>query len=190
MKKLFLIVFAVLVSSTTFAQGIDLGIKAGVNFISFSDAVGFDNNTGFVVGVFSTLKFSDKIALQGDLLYSQQGAEVDFEDLDIGNEVDKLDLNYINVPVVLKYYVVKKLNIQAGPQFGFVVDDNIGEVFNGISNNISTNSFALTGVVGVGLDLPLGLRATARYNFGLTDIFENYDGKHNVITISAGFSFL
>ncbi len=178
MKKLILIVFTVLLTVTTFAQGIDFGIKAGVNFATLTDASEFSNKTGFVGGVFAGIKFSDKIAIQGDLLYSQQGAETD---------IDKIDLNYVNIPVVLKYFLMKGLNIQAGPQFGFIVDDNVKEV---IGNIFEAESFDLTGVVGLGYDFSMGLRADARYNFGLTDVIDGDNGKNSVITLSVGYSFL
>ena len=35
----------------TFAQGVDFGIKAGVNFANITDA-SIDNRTGFVAGIF------------------------------------------------------------------------------------------------------------------------------------------
>ena len=178
MKKLIVIVFTVLLTSTAFAQGLDFGIKAGVNFATLTDASNLSNKTGFVGGVFAGIKFSDKIAIQGDLLYSQQGAEFD---------LGEVDLTYINIPVVLKYFLIKGLNVQAGPQFGFIVDDNIGEVINEI---LDAESFDLTGVVGIGYDLPLGIRVDGRYNFGLTDVFDGLDGKNSVFTLSVGYSFL
>jgi hypothetical protein len=123
------------------------------------------------------------MALQGDLLYSQQGAKGD-------NGFSDLELDYIVFPIVFKYYIVNRLNIQAGPQFGNVINDNdLGDF----------QSFDVSGVVGIGLDLPLNLRVTARYNFGLTDIsFVNYfngatintSAKNSVFSLTAGFSFL
>jgi hypothetical protein len=177
MKKLFLIAFT-LVSITSFAQGLDFGIKAGANFSSITDASNVSNKTGFLIGVFAGVKFNDNVGIQGDLLYSQQGADFNPE---------KIDLNYVNIPVVIKYFVVKGLNIQAGPQFGFIVDDNIKDVF---GNIVEAESFDLTGVVGAGYDFPMGIRADARYNFGLTDIFSGGDGKNTVISLSLGYSFL
>ncbi len=181
MKKLFLIVFTILLSATTFAQGIDVGIKAGANFATLTDVSDVSTRTGLVLGAFVTLKFSDKMALQGDLLYSQQGASGD-------NGFSDLEIDYINFPIVFKYYIVKRLNIQAGPQFGTAVNDNVGDF----------QSFDVSGVVGMGIDLPLNLRVTARYNFGLTDIaFVSYGGytfdtgiKNSVFSLTAGFSFL
>lgn len=181
MKKLILIVFTIFLTTTSFSQGIDVGIKAGATFANLTDIDDASTKTGFLIGAFATLKFSDKLALQGDLLYSQQGAEFD---------LGKIDLDYINFPVVIKYYLVKRLNIQAGPQFGFVVGDNVGGDY---------QSFDVSGVVGIGLDLPLNLRVTGRYNFGLSDIsfVDIYEGvsfdtsaKNSVFSLSVGFSFL
>jgi len=184
MKKLLIFLLAVGFSATTFAQGIDLGIKAGVNFASISDATGLDNRTGFVVGAFAGAKLNDNLGVQADLLYSQQGAEFDG---------GKIDLNYVNVPVVLKYFVTETIHVHAGPQFGFIVDDNVANVFNDIDAGIDSKSFDLTGVLGVGVDLPMGIRLDGRYNFGLTDVIEGggeSNGKNSVITLSAGYSFL
>ena len=185
MKNFILIVFTVLFTTIAFAQGIDLGIKAGATFANLTNVTDASTKTGFVGGAFVTIKFSDKIAIQGDLLYSQQGAKL---------ELDDINLNYINFPIVLKYYIIKRINIQAGPQFGTVVNDNLGEVFG--PNDII--SFDITGVVGIGIDLPLNLRITGRYGFGLSEInFIEFEGdsketnsKNSVFSLTAGFSFL
>jgi len=183
MKKIFLLLFILVVSTTTFAQGIDLGIKAGANFATLSNVSDASTRTSFLAGVFLTLKFTEKMALQGDLLYSQQGVKGE-------NGFNDIELDYINFPIVFKYYIVKRLNLQAGPQFGNVINDNFSYG--------DYQSFDVSGVVGIGLDLPIGIRITGRYNFGLTDIgFTNYygdgittDAKNNVFSLTAGFTFL
>lgn len=187
MKKIIIVIAVALVSVPLFAQGLDLGLKVGVNFANITDATGLDNRTGFVFGAFAGAKLGDKIGIQGDLLYSQQGADAD---------VDKVDLNYVNVPVVLKYFITDQIHIHAGPQFGFVVDDNIAEL---TSNIAEAESFDLSGIVGLGIDLPMGIRLDGRYNFGLSNVFSSNEpsfeadvgeGKNSVITLSAGYSFL
>ena len=185
MKNFTLLVFALLLSTSSFSQGIDLGIKAGATFANLTDVTDASTKTGFVGGAFVTIKFSDKIAIQGDLLYSQQGVELD---------VDKINLDYINFPIVLKYYIIKRINIQAGPQFGTVINDSLGGF---LGSNIDFNSFDVTGVVGIGVDLPLNFRITGRYGFGLSDIsFSDNDfsidtnSKNSVFSLTAGFSFL
>jgi hypothetical protein len=179
LKKLTVLLFAIFFSATGFSQGIDLGIKAGANFATLSDAGnGPSSKTGFQAGVFAGLKLGKKLGIQADLLYSQQGADFNLEEFDI---------TYVNIPVVLKYYVFRGLNIQAGPQFGFVVDDNIEEVTSGLLEAETTD---VSGVIGLGYDLPFGLRVDGRYNFGLTEVIKGVDGKNSVFTLALGFSFL
>lgn len=186
MKNFILLVFALLLSTSSFSQGVDLGIKGGATFANLTGVTDGSTKTGFVGGAFVTIKFSDKIAIQGDLLYSQQGVELD---------VDKINLDYINFPLVLKYYIIKRINIQAGPQFGTVINDSLGGF---LGSNIDFNSFDVTGVVGIGVDLPLNFRITGRYGFGLSDISfsDNNDfsidtnSKNSVFSLTAGFSFL
>ena len=172
MKNFILIVLTAFLTTSVISQEIDLGLKAGANFASITDASNLltSNRTGFLIGVFAGVKFSDKLGIQGDLLYSQQGANSDPKDI---------DLNYINVPIVLKYYLIQGFNLQAGPQFGFIVDDNI-----------EAESFDLAGVLGLGYDFPFGIRIEGRHNFGLTDVFNSIKGKNSVTSIAIGYSFL
>ena len=186
MKKLMILVITVMLSSQAFSQGLDFGVKAGVNFSTLTDATGLDNRTGFVAGVFIGGKLSDNLGIQADLLYSQQGAEFN---------AGEFDLNYVNVTIVLKYFVTDKLHIHGGPQFGVLIDDKAQTVIGETINDIATNDFDISGVVGAGLDLPFGIRLDGRYNFGLTDVPNDTEkgltkGKNSVITLSVGYSFL
>lgn len=174
MKNLKLLFVLLIAAQMSNAQEIDFGIKLGANFATFNDFSDASNKTGFVGGVFANLKFG-KIGIQPELLYSQQGAEFKASDF---------DLDYVNVPVMLKYYLIGGLNVQVGPQFGFLVDDTIPDLSD------SAKNFDLSGAAGLGIDLPLGIRADARYIFGLTDVFDNRDGKNGVFTLSLGYSFL
>lgn len=184
MKKLMIAVVAIFVGTTAFSQEIDLGIKAGANFANITDASNLSNKTGFQAGIFGGIKFTDKVGIQADMLYSQQGAEFD------GGE---FDLTYINVPIVVKYYLFQGLNLQAGPQFGFIVEDKITfDVFGDISRKAKAEEFDMSAVVGAGYDFPFGVRLDARYNFGLTDVSKDSgaEGKNSVFSLALGYSFL
>ena len=183
MKKTVIVLLLAFCSTTAFSQGLDLGIKAGVNFASITDASGLSNRTGFVAGGFVGAKLGDKLGLQADLLYSQQGAEF---------ELGSFDLDYVNVPIVLKYFVTDIFHVHAGPQFGVLIDDEAQTVIGETINDIATNNFDVAGVLGIGADLPMGIRIAGRYNFGLTDVPDapGATGKNSVITLSLGYSFL
>ncbi|RDK85349.1 porin family protein [Marinirhabdus gelatinilytica] len=189
MKKLGVVLLMVLVTTGAVAQGIDLGLKAGVNFANITDAqqgaadLDLSSRTGLVVGAFVGAKLSDKFGIQADLLYSQQGAEFD---------AGEFNLDYVNVPIVAKIFLVKGFHVQAGPQFGVVVNDDAQTVIGEVINDIAVNDFEVSGVVGIGYDVPLGLRLEGRYNFGFSDVpeAEGASGKNSVVTLSIGYSFL
>jgi hypothetical protein len=181
-KKLIVAVITLFIGTTAFSQEIDLGVKAGVNFSKISDVDNLSNKTGFQAGVFAGIKFTDKVGLQADVLYSQQGAEFDF---------GKFDVNYVNIPIVLKYYLVQGLNVQAGPQFGFVLDDDIYDDSFGVhSVEGNAEKSDVSAVVGAGYDFPFGIRVDARYNFGFTDVLKDEKSKNNVFSVALGYSFL
>lgn len=182
MKKLILSAFILCFAFGAQAQEVDFGIKVGANFANINDAKNIDlsSKTGLTAGIFLGLKYN-KFAIQPEVLYSQQGGDSDF---------GGFDLDYINVPVMLKYYLIGNLlNIQAGPQFGFVVNDDFPSK-DDAGDQIKANSFDFSAAVGAGLDLPFGLSVDARYNFGVTEISDQTGGKNGVFSIAVGYSFL
>jgi hypothetical protein len=189
MKKIVVVFILAFITTGVSAQGVDFGIKAGVNYANISDAklgateLDFTGRTGVVVGAFVGAKLNDRFGIQADLLYSQQGAEFDGGDF---------DLDYVNVPVVAKIFFFKGLHFQVGPQFGVVVNDETQSVLGEVINDIAIQEFDVSGVVGLGYDVPLGLRLEARYNFGFSDVtdVEGSSGKNSVVTLSLGYSFL
>tara|TARA_B100001146_G_scaffold222761_1_gene235852 strand:- start:62195 stop:62749 length:555 start_codon:yes stop_codon:yes gene_type:complete len=184
MKHLCIAICLLFAATSVSAQGLDLGVKAGVNFSNVTDASGFDNKTGFVVGGFVGGKFNDNVGMQADVLFSQQGAELD---------AGEFNLDYVNIPIVLKLYIAKGFHAQIGPQFGVLINDDTQTGAGEVVNDIATNNFDFSGVVGLGLDIPLGLRLEGRYNFGINSISDGpvFDESNNsVFTLSLGYSFL
>ena len=119
MKKLLLTaVFAVLTIASINAQ--EFGAKAGVNFASLNGDEDFDGRTSFFVGGVVEFEISESFSLQPELLYSSQGAKSSFseEGFDIESTI-KLD--YLNIPIMAKYYVTEGFSIEAGPQIGFLL---------------------------------------------------------------------
>ena len=105
------------------------GVKAGVNFSSQNFSYSTDEGdfdlgtaslTSYHVGFYADWMFNDKFGLQPEILYSREGAKinlffVDFEQV----------LTFVKVPVLLKYKLFNKLSVHAGPQFGFLVKDEL-----------------------------------------------------------------
>lgn len=180
--------------------GLRVGIKGGLNFANVDTDISADSRTGFHAGAFATIKIA-KFAIQPELVYSSQGSELRFE----GFEKTKSNFNYLNVPVLLKLYLIGGLNLQIGPQFGFLLganseDDIAEQAINEISNSedISDLKDAFNGSdvslgLGAGIDLPFGLTADARYNLGLSEIDDSEAlgaTRNQVFQISLGYRLI
>lgn len=194
MKKLLTLLLLFLISSVS-AQGLDFGLKLGFNFANVSGIDDFQQRTGLSAGLFAGARLGDKLGFQIDALYSQQGAEVGNTYSDI---VQDFNLDYISIPVVVKYYLSDNLNIHAGPQMGILLNDETS-VLNQTFDAIEADTLDWLGTVGIGLDLPLGLRAEARYSFGLTRVNGSVtipslgtiqEGRTSMTTLSIGYSWL
>lgn len=180
MKKIVFLVAAVLGSFAMQAQGIDFGIKAGANFSNFSGDINSDGITSFHAGGVLELNLVPIFSVQAEGLFSSQGATYKDTALDIAKDIN---LDYISVPVMAKYYIVPKLSIMAGPQFSFLVSD--------AEEALKTKSFDMAAVGGVELKIIAGLFAQARYTVGLNNVSDvsDVDVKNNVFQLSVGYFF-
>ena len=138
---------------------VQIGLKTGVKLAN-GDAGSVDTEgfLAFQAGAFGLIKF-DKIGVQPEVLWSRQGAEFD--------EAQDFDLNYINIPIMFKYYLNSGLNLQAGPQFGILIGSE-DEDGNSIDIDLRDGDFGA--VLGVGWDFPSGVQLSARYINGFVDI--------------------
>lgn len=183
MKK-FLFILALFAGFSASAQFIRFGIKAGPNFSNFNGGVSgidYKARTAIHAGALVQLKLKESFALQPEVLYSSQGADVE--------GVGDFNLDYIAVPIMAKFYVLpEKLSIEAGPQFSFLVSDS-KKVFNEVSGNESGQSFDFGLAAGLGLEITKNIWVQARYGIGLTEATKNAEVKNAVFQVSAAVVF-
>lgn len=172
------------------------GLKGGLNLANLKvddPEASYNSRTGYHAGVFVRGKFS-KVAIQPEVLLFTQST--DAKETILGDY--KTNFTYLSIPVMLKFYVVNGLNIQAGPQFGFLLDgemkgtDLIGQDFSYDVKEYYKNS-DISVSLGGGWDFPFGLNVDVRYNIGVQDINDQADGeeaKSRVFQVSLGWNFL
>ncbi|MGL4852856.1 MAG: outer membrane beta-barrel protein, partial [Phocaeicola sp.] len=103
MKTLVVAVMAVMTAFTTISAqelGWSFGPKIGSNGSMF---IGSDNSharSGFSIGGFAENRVSNRFAVSGELLYSQQGDKAETNGGDVTAKFD-----YINVPILANWYV-------------------------------------------------------------------------------------
>ena len=195
MKKSIL-VLAMMVFTTsivTAQEFVRFGAKGGVNFSNFSGD-GFsdfdDENarTAYHLGLVAEIPLSPRFSIQPEVLYSAQG--YDIVRIDDGSDIEH-KLDYVTVPVLAKVYILDGLSLEAGPQFGFLADHEVGDGDNDVEvNNDNVNSFDLGVGLGAGFQIN-NFFLYGRYNAGLTDIYdvESVDAKNSVIQAGVGLMF-
>lgn len=195
MKKIILLLFVLSFSICTNAQsskreeGIKLGIKGGLNVSNVAgDVKNNEIRTSIHIGFLSEFIVSDKFSIQPELLYSGQGYIYSDE-----YTTQKNKFNYINLPVLAKYYILNNVSVEAGPQVGALIYSR--SKTNEGSSKIEDQSivdFSLN--VGLGYELKSGVFFQTRYNHGLTNM-NNSDSAsktkytNSVLQFSVGIQF-
>jgi hypothetical protein len=156
-------------SSSLLAQ-FHIGVKGGANIIkidgkSFKDEFRF----GYHLGGFIELGLGNKFSLHPEVLFNQYATTVDSNFNHIYQNVFKsndIKLNYLSIPLVLNYKLIGPVSLQAGPQFGILIDKNKNLLQNGASA-FKNGDLSMLGGAQVKL---AALRITGRYAIGLSNI--------------------
>ena len=195
MKKIFVLIAVAIVSMSAMAQ-VQFGAKVGVDATNFW---GKDINHGmqfnYQAGLVMEYKFTPSFAIAPEVVFAAQGGKFDAVDFHFGDMVFNKDLtyhtNYINVPVMLKFYTSPKFSIDLGPQVGFNVYSKYAlEDFDAVDIKDGTK----------GVDFGVGLGGTynltdnafvqARYTMGMTKVFDNdADVKNGNVQLAFGMKF-
>ncbi len=179
-------------------KAVSFGVKGGVNFATFvsgdDDFDSPDSRTSFHVGVLAEMPITDMFSVQAEALYSGQGFDLDFEGPD--NDNAEVQLDYINVPVLAKFYLTKGLSIEAGPQFSFLVNEEFDFNPNSDDGDIDledtpfeAEEFEFGMAAGLTFQTDMGLFASGRYTRGFTDIYNDANIQNSVFQISVGYKF-
>ena len=202
MKKLLVLLFLVPVLTANCQWG--GGIKGGLNIANFigDDADGSDPRIGYHIGGYINTNLSEQILFQPELLISSVGSKTKESgtDPDLGDySVEgNAQLTYITLPVMFVLNLNDKVNLQAGPQLGFLMAAKL-------KYDIESDFIDMSGTedvkeqfkpidfgINVGLGATFGLiNATLRYNLGLSEIGEeDANIKNSVIQFSLGYKIV
>jgi len=202
-KQVLIVCCILLAGQQAYSQAqLAIGIKAGPNFANIdtkaSAGENYKNRAGFHGGAFVLIKAA-KIGIQPEVIFSQQGSKVEINSKDFES-----NFSYVNIPIILKLYTVAGINIQAGPQFGFITnaEQPIQDQLNpgsykveDVKDKMKKSDFTVA--LGLGWDLPFGLTIDARYNLGLSKIYDKApnpqqteDAKNQVFQLSLGYKLI
>ncbi|WP_343488389.1 porin family protein [Allomuricauda sp. d1] len=176
MKRTLLVLAAILVSATAFAQaGSGFGVKAGLNYAGNGDYFdstrdAFENpdrNAGFHIGVYG--KLGNRLYLRPELVYTNTTSDYNEGDL----KISKLDL-----PVLVGTKVIGPLHVFAGPSFQYILNTK----FDGVKFDDIENDFTVGVNLGAGVNLgKFGI--DLRYERGFSENEVNFINS-NITTLN------
>ena len=165
-----LIIVAILITSSSYAQHPSVGIKGGLNFYNVYDNYGgYETKTGFHAGLLWHMHVDQNFAFQPELVYSLQGANLP------NNE--RLDLGYLNVPFLFQLMFNNGFRLEAGPQIGFLV--NARSELDGFSEDVTSSfePFDAALALGFGFIGASGMGFDVRYNHGISRINDDFANR-------------
>ncbi len=194
------------------------GPKIGVDYTHFwGKNAKHGGRFNYQAGVFFEYRFTSKISIAPEVVFAAQGGQYDVKAANYspvapavphlkmgpGPGVDlkcTCTVNYVNIPVMFKYYIVPSLSVDLGPQLGINVYSKFTEKSTTSGNNYkyTTDEKDLTNTIdfGVGLGFTYNLATDvfvqARYTMGLTKVYKdgyNPHPKNGNAQIAIGYRF-
>lgn len=197
MKKTVLSILAIIaIAVSVNAQSFSLGIKAGALGTKI-DGESFQSGykLSYQGGAFAEFDLLHKIGIQPELLFSQTSSQTHSGTTGLSTLTSGLSANsnynlqYLTIPVLLRYNFAKFFTLNLGPQYGILLNNNQDLVTNGKAA-FKSGDFSLVG----GLQLHLSsLRVYARYVIGLSNISDAQNSenwKNQQVEVGVGLKVL
>ena len=180
------VVFTLVTIFTASAQ-YRFGVAAGANFSNVIGDESSDNGIklGLHAGLDMEAAINDRYAITAAVLYAVKGTK--------SNEMDDLSvaINYIEVPLAIKYQFKNGFGLWLGPYFGILTNAKLKYQDETEDVTSSFNDLDAGVKVGVGYRMENGMGVYANYSMGLTNIdhFDNADMENQNSVFGVGLSY-
>ena len=169
MKKLFFVAVIMMASISAFAQhapgSLTLQPRIGFSAADFNNTSDTEARVGLVVGPEFEYTLGNRFSLGFGLNYSQQGTKI--KDTDVTFKLD-----YLTIPIVANVYLFKGFALKAGIQPGINLSAKLDAKNAKVDlDNDEVKAFDLAIPVGLSYEFR-NFVLDARYNFGVTKIFD------------------
>jgi hypothetical protein len=149
------------------------GVKAGANLntLTASSSVGdiYKSNVAFHFGVFGQLRIKEKFSIIPELQLNQRGAVLSSsQSPDI-----RINLNYIDLPILFSYQPIKKISVDLGPDISFKTSATAsdGKTTSNVDNLYANNiDFGVS--TGLRFNISAKVAIIGRYYYGLSSVDE------------------
>lgn len=194
MKKILILAVMMLTTMTVSAQmragSWAVMPKAGFNLATVTDADDASMKFGLVAGADMIYQINEPLAISFGVLYSMQGAKAKVKEGGVTIK-NKLNMDYVNIPILANFYVTRGLALKAGIQPGFNVKHKMKVESGGSSvesdiPNFKSFDFAIP--IGISYEIS-NFVIDARYNLGVTKLWdqEGSSSKNSVFQFTLGY---
>ena len=196
MKKAFALIAAAIVCMSASAQ-VQFGAKVGFDLTNFwGKNIEHGMKPSYQAGLVMEYKFNPNFAIAPEVVFASQGGKFKVVDMSLfGIDISKkvtFNTNYINVPVMFKYYATPEFSVDFGPQVGFNVYSKYTiEDMKAIDIKDGTKAVDFGLGLGGTFNLTDNAFVQARYTMGLTHVFDIDEDKtkNGNIQIAFGMKF-
>lgn len=200
MKKITIALMCILLSAgAAMAQKkFTLGPKIGVDYTHFvGNELEYGGMFNYQAGVFFEYRFNDKFSIAPEVVFAAQGGKEKYFSTKYNSDyTDVFRLNYINVPIIFKYYATPALSIDFGPQVGINVysESTITYTLDGKDVKDVYHEKVITKAADLGVGLGLTYNITddvfvqGRYTLGITKALD-YNLRNGNAQIAIGYRF-
>jgi hypothetical protein len=164
--------------------GLILGLNTSTLRADWSENT--TTHAGLNFGPYLKIRFIKFLGLQPGIQLSTQGASWEND--------ERVSLIYMNVPVVLKFYVFRGLNLDFGPNIGFLLVGNWWDPYN--EEWVSAmDDFTRTNIdlrLGINYEFNFGLVIATHLNVGVTNINahgSSFPVNSSVFQLGVGYFF-
>ena len=128
------------------------------------------NKFGFMGGAFVYTNIADRFDIQMEIKYMGKGARKKTTDFD--PTLYKSNLNYIEIPLLLRYNTKSKIGLQGGLGFGYLFSYSEEDEYGVLPSSATTHfrSFELSSIIGVTYQFAPKFKVDLRYSYSILSL--------------------
>ena len=201
-KTMIALVCMLMAAGTAMAQKtFTFGPKVGVDYThQWGKNINDESALSYQAGVFMEYRLNNKFAIVPEVVFAAHNrSKCEWKDwIDKDPAIDVITTyhtNYINIPVMFKYYVTPSLSIDLGPQLGLKVYDKYTDKWEDDGQKIKEKH----NMYHRNFDFGLGLGATYnfnervfvqfRYTLGFVPLYKGGNARNGNAQLSIGYRF-
>lgn len=172
-----------------------LGPKVGLNYSlpagNGADMIGLGGGVGFEGALAVNLRFGRPAGRSIGTERFGLNVEAQYGMRSMTSDGDNVKLNCVTMPVLFQWYMAPSFALELGPTFSAVMSAS-PDVVMGTNNAVGIGELKSKDVmatVGATLRLRNGLTGSLRYNYGTSDLADNFPAKVSTLSLNIGWLF-